>query len=209
MNLIIFAPVKQKPVEENKPINHVTPEQQAIIEAELFPHLDALYNFAYSLTRNEGEADDLVGETFLRVCRFIDNYRQGTNSKAWLFSILRNLFINEYRRKKVRPQATTIDNGRNGQSADDKGKSGFVDINEELFKKLLGDEVTHALANIPEDARTIIILSDLEDFTYEEIAEILEIPLGTVRSRLFRSRNMLKEKLKEYATKFGIKDKRS
>jgi len=142
---------------------------QIVFEEELFPHMDALKTFAYHLSYNEEDANDLVQETYMKAHRFIDKYDQGTNAKAWLFKILKNAYINEYRKS---------------------------------------DEVTIAINSLPIDFRTVILLCDIEGFTYEEISKIIDVPIGTVRSRLFRARNMLKEKLKAYAEKMGYEDKR-
>jgi len=192
--------------EENE--HHVTPEQRSIFENELLPQIDALYNFAFHLCYNEEDANDLVQETYLKAFRFIDKYIQGTNAKAWLFKILKNAFINQYRKKSKRPTRVDYEDIVSYHDNDDASFSEFTDLRQELFESMMGDEVTIAINSLPMDFRTVILLCDIEGFTYEEIAKIIDIPIGTVRSRLHRARKMLKEKLKEYAASLGYKDKR-
>jgi RNA polymerase sigma-70 factor (ECF subfamily) len=192
--------------EENE--HYVTPEQRSIFENELLPQIDALYNFAFHLCYNEEDANDLVQETYLKAFRFIDKYIQGTNAKAWLFKILKNAFINQYRKKSKRPTRVDYEDIVSYHDNDDASFSEFTDLRQELFESMMGDEVTIAINALPMDFRTVILLCDIEGFTYEEIAKIIDIPIGTVRSRLHRARKMLKEKLKEYAASLGYKDKR-
>lgn len=178
-----------------------------IFHNELFPHIEALKTFAYHLTYNEDDANDLVQETYMKAHRFIDKYIEGTNAKAWLFKILKNAYINQYRKKSKQPTRVDFEDVVNFHDSDDR-LPGYLDLREELFDKMMGDEVTIAINSLPIDFRTVVLLCDVEGFTYEEIAKIIDIPIGTVRSRLFRARNMLKEKLKAYAEKMGFKDKR-
>ncbi len=179
-----------------------------IFEEELFPHLEALKTFAFHLTYNDQDAEDLVQETYLKAHRFIDKYVEGTNGKAWLFKICKNAYINEYRRKVRRPTKVDYEEVVSYQDSEDPKSSAFTDLRDDLFKDRMGDEVTLALNSLPIDFRTVILLCDIEEFTYEEIAKIIDVPIGTVRSRLFRARNMLKDKLKTYAQKHGYKDYR-
>ena len=180
-------------------------DKEQLFEDELSPHADALYNFAYHLTYNEEDANDLVQDTFMKAFRFINSFDSGTNAKAWLFKILKNGFINEYRRKKKEPSKVDYEDIIAYQDADeDKGGVAF-DLREDIFDGMMGDEITIALNSLPIDFKTVILLCDIEGFTYEEIAKIIDIPIGTVRSRLHRARNMLKESLKEYAEKMGYK----
>jgi RNA polymerase sigma-70 factor (ECF subfamily) len=182
--------------------------KDAIFERELFPLMDALYNFAFHLVYDEDDANDLVQETFLKAYRFIDSYQEGTNAKAWLFKILKNAFINDYRKKTRQPSRVDLDDVSGYHDTDENGPSGYVDLRQEMFSSLMGDEVTRALNELPVDFRTVILLCDIEDFSYEEIAKIIDIPIGTVRSRLHRARNILKEKLRSYAADEGFKEKR-
>jgi len=179
-----------------------------VFEEELLPQIDALYTFAYHLTYNEEDANDLVQETYLKAHRFIDSYQAGTNAKAWLFRILKNAFINQYRKKSKRPTEVDYEEVVNFHDEEDSNYSSYLDLREEMFQGMMGDEVTTAINSLPVDFRVIILLCDIEGFTYEEISKIVNIPLGTVRSRLHRARNTLKERLKTYAESLGYKDKR-
>ena len=192
-------------------MNNRLPEKQRkdeLFERELFPLMDALYNFAFHLTYDEDDANDLVQETFLKAYRFIDSYQEGTNAKAWLFKILKNAFINDYRKKSRQPNRVDYEDFSSYQEADDESPSEYVDLRQEVFRGLIGDEVTKAITELPVDFKTVILLCDVEDFSYEEIASIIDIPIGTVRSRLHRARNILKEKLRKYAEKEGYQEKR-
>ncbi len=179
-----------------------------IFETEFLPHMKSLYNFALHLTGNEEDSNDLVQETYLKSYRFIDSFKSGTNAKAWLFRILKNSFINEYRKRSKLPNVSDFEDVLNYQDSEDVSKIGYLDLRQEVYQDMLGDEVTSALRALPVEFKTVIILCDLEGFTYEEISKIIDIPLGTVRSRLFRARNMLKDLLKEYAKKMGFKENR-
>ena len=180
----------------------------SVFEEEFLPHIDALNTFAFHLTYNESDAADLVQETYMKAYRFIDKYDQGTNAKAWLFKILKNAYINEYRRKSKRPTKVDFEDFVSYHDSEDDVNA-YTDLRMELFGDMMGDEVTTAINSLPIDFRTVILLCDVEGFTYEEISKIIDVPIGTVRSRLFRARNMLKEKLKVYATELGFEDKRS
>ena len=170
--------------------------------------MDALKTFAFHLTYREDEAEDLVQETYLKAHKFLDKYLEGTNAKAWLFKILKNAYINEFRKKSKRPNQVDYEEVIKYHDRDDKSNSGYTDLRDDIFGERMGDEVTSAINSLPIDFRTVILLCDIEGFTYEEIAKIIDVPLGTVRSRLFRARNTLKEKLKPYALKMGYKDMR-
>jgi len=184
-------------------------EGDDLFERELLPHVDALTTFAYHLTYHEEDAKDLVQETFMKAYRAINSYVEGTNAKAWLFKILKNAYINQYRKKSRRPTKVDFEEFIGYQEKDDSNSiAEYKDLRMEIFENLLGDEVTIAINSLPIDFRTVILLCDVEGFTYEEIAKIIDIPIGTVRSRLHRSRNMLKEKLKQYAESLGFEDKR-
>ncbi len=192
----------------------ITPKERAardkVFYDELFPQADALYNFAYHLALDESRARDLVQETFLKAYRAIASYQPGTNAKAWLFRILKNAFINEYRKKSKRPKQVDFEDVQR-YVEDDTIKPASTDgfkFNNDAFSGMMGDEVTMAINNLPVDFRTTLLLCDVEDFTYEEIAAIMDIPIGTVRSRLFRARNLLKNQLKAYAKSMGYDDVR-
>ncbi len=175
-----------------------------IFEQEFYPHMNALYNFAYHLVKNEEDANDLVQETYLRAFKAIERYHEGTHARAWLFRILKNNFINDYRKKNVRPTEVEYEEVLNFHDEEDTPYSTYSDLRVELFDHIIGDEVSKALAALPIEFRMVILLRDFEDFSYEEIAKIMDIPIGTVRSRLHRTRNMLKEKLRDYAKSMGF-----
>ena len=183
-------------------------KSQQIFEKELFPHMEALKTFAYHLTYNEEDADDLVQQTYLKAHKFIENYDAGTNAKAWLFKILKNAYINDYRKKVRRPTKVDLDDLISIRDGENPNSHTFHDLRQEIFDNTMGDEVTMAMNSLPIEFRTVILICDIENFSYDEIAKILELPIGTVRSRLFRARNMLKEKLKQYAINMGYKDMR-
>ncbi len=183
--------------------------KEKIFEEEMMPHVDALFNYAlHSFTRNEDDANDLVQDTMLKAYSSIDSYQEGTNAKAWLFKILYNTYINTYRKKKKRPNEVDFEKIKNLNNDEGNEFSNVVTIDEDVFGLMLGDEVSKAMDQLSDEARTVILLSDIMDFKYEEIAALLDIPIGTVRSRLFRARNTLKEILREYGKSIGIKDKR-
>jgi RNA polymerase sigma-70 factor (ECF subfamily) len=167
------------------------------------PNINAMYNFAYKLTLDEEDAKDLVQDTFLKAFRFIHSFEKGTNAKAWLFRILKNSFINEFRKQSKLPKKVDYQEVETFYNSDDADYDSTIDLRTEAVKNLIGDEVTVAINNLPVEFRTVIILADLESFTYEEMASILDIPVGTVRSRLHRARSILKQKLEQYALKMG------
>ncbi|WP_162341732.1 MULTISPECIES: sigma-70 family RNA polymerase sigma factor [Cyclobacterium] len=178
-------------------------EKNSIFDHEFMPHIDSMYNFAYRLTFDEDDAKDLVQDTYLKAYRFINSFEQGTNAKAWLFRILKNSFINEYRKKSKQPSKVDYQEVETYYNSDNVDYSMTSDLRVDAVKDMLGDEISNALNSLAVDFRTVIILCDLEGFTYEEMAKILDIPIGTVRSRLHRARNLLKDKLRSYAENMG------
>jgi RNA polymerase sigma factor (sigma-70 family) len=175
-------------------------------EQEFVPHLDAMYNFALRLTNDEADAHDLVQDTCLRAYRFIASFEPGTYAKAWLFRILKNNFINDYRKKSRGPSKVEFEWVEQSFTGDDDPEPAFqADLQAETVNEMLGDEITSAIQALPVDFRMIVILCDLEEFSYEEMAKILHIPIGTVRSRLHRARTLLKETLASFAAKRGYK----
>ncbi|MCH7412632.1 sigma-70 family RNA polymerase sigma factor [Belliella sp. R4-6] len=180
-------------------------EKNRIFDEEFMPHIDSMYNFGYRLTFDEDDAKDLVQDTYLKAYRFINSFEQGTNAKAWLFRILKNSFINDYRKKSKQPAKVDYQEVETYYNSDDVDYGITSDLRVDSLKDMLGDEISNALNSLAVDFRTVIILCDLEGFTYEEMAKILDIPIGTVRSRLHRARNLLKEKLRSYAQNMGYK----
>jgi len=179
------------------------PALDDLFEAEMIPHHKALYRFAYKLTGDEDEANDLVQDTYLKAYRFIGSYEEGSNAKAWLFRILKNSFINNYRKQSKEPNKVDYEEAENFLNTGISSYRETIDGRDKMFRSMVGDEVTRALNALPVDFRTVIILCDIEEFTYEEIAKIVDIPIGTVRSRLHRARKMLREMLTIYATEMG------
>lgn len=180
-------------------------KRHSIFEQEFMPHLDAMYNFAYRITYDEDVAKDLIQDTCFKAFRFIETFEEGTNAKAWLFRILKNCFINEYRKKNKVPSMVDYQDVETYYNSDDVNEVITNDLRVDMLEEMLGDEVSNALNSLAVDFRIVIILCDLEGFTYEEMSKILDIPIGTVRSRLHRARNLLREKLKAYAATMGYK----
>jgi RNA polymerase sigma-70 factor (ECF subfamily) len=178
-------------------------QKNEVFNKEFVPYLDSAYNFAYKLTLDEDDAKDLVQDTYTKAFRFINSFERGTNAKAWLFKILKNSFINEFRRQQKLPATVDYQDVEQVYNSDEVDEDYTVDLRSESVQDMIGDEVTNAINSLPVDFRTVIILCDLEDFTYEEMAKILDIPIGTVRSRLHRARSILKIELQAYAKKMG------
>lgn len=183
-------------------------EKQRVFDKEFMPHINSMYNFAYRLTLDEDDAKDLVQETYLKAFRFINSFEEGTNAKAWLFRILKNSFINNFRKKSKQPAKVDYQEVESYYNSEKVDENITTDLRVETVQHMIGDEITNALNSLAVDFRTVIILCDLEGFTYEEMAKILDIPIGTVRSRLHRARNLLKDKLNSYAQSMGYTDKR-
>lgn len=187
---------EQKPVAETTP--H-PPEVRAALEAEALAQVDALYRTAVRLTRNPADAEDLVQETYLRAFRALDRFRAGTNLRAWLFKILTNAFINEYRRRSRQPRSTSLDDTEEYYVFNHLIDSGIqpntVSPEDEVLSRIADSSVVRALEDLPPDFRQVVLLADVEGFAYREIAEILDIPIGTVMSRLHRARRRLQRSL--------------
>ncbi len=173
-------------------------------EAEALPHMDALYRTALRMTKNETDAEDLVQEAFVKAYRFWDKFETGSNCRAWLFKIMTNIFINDYRSKSRSPMSVNMDD------IDDNFLFGQLatigpgeDPEKQLFAKIFDDDVKKAIEELPDDFRLVVVLSFLEGFSYQEIAEIADLQLGTVKSRLHRGRKLLQKKLYDYAVRNG------
>lgn len=178
-------------------------EKKKVFETEFLPHIESMYNFAYRLTYDEDDSKDLVQETYLKAYRFIESFQKGTNAKAWLFRILKNSFINDFRKKSKEPSKVDYQEVESFYNSEEVDQRITTDLRVETVRDMIGDEISNALNSLEVDFRTVIILCDLEGFKYDEMAKILDIPIGTVRSRLHRARNLLKEKLSEYGKKMG------
>ena len=172
------------------------------------PLMGALYSAALRMTRNPADAEDLVQETYLRAYRGFGSFQEGTNLKAWLYRILTNTYINQYRAAKRRPELTDIEDVEDlylyrrlgGLEAQLAGRSPEA----EVLDSLPDDRVKEALESLPEQFRMAVLLADVEGFAYKEIAEILDIPIGTVMSRLHRGRKMLQKRLWDFAVENGL-----
>jgi RNA polymerase sigma-70 factor (ECF subfamily) len=181
-------------------------ERRRKFEALAFPHMDALYGTALRMTRRPLDAEDLVQDVFLRAYRFFDKFEEGTNFKAWIFKILTNTFINRYRKKVREPQQTEFERveyfyTEAVKERDDKYETRY---DEQRYADLFGDEVNAALGKLSYDFRAVVILCDIEGFSYKEIAKIIGAPIGTVMSRLSRARQQLQTYLRDYAQREGI-----
>ncbi len=172
-------------------------------EREAIPHMDALFNFAVRITGDSDDANDLVQETFLRAFRFFDKFEKGTNCKAWLFRIMKNTYINSYRKNAREPEKVDYEDVENFYENVKPSSTDDAHLEKEIFDNLLDDDVSNAIQKLPEEFRTVVILADIEGFTYEEIADFIDCPVGTVRSRLHRARKMLFAKLHKYARSKG------
>lgn len=182
------------------------PQLYQEFEKEAIPHMNALYNFALKMTGDEDDADDLVQETYLKAFRFFDKFEKGTNCKAWLFRILKNSYINDYRKQVKEPNKVDYEDIQNFYENIKSDEVESKHYEQDVFSNLLDDEISKAITDLPEDFRTVIILSDIEGFTYDEIADFVDIPVGTVRSRLHRARKMLYSQLYDYAKDRGFVD---
>lgn len=177
--------------------------RKADFDSEAMPHMGILHGYAVKITGNQLDADDLVQETFLRAFRFFDKFEKGTNCKAWLFRIMKNLFINKYRKNQKEPGKVDYGEIENFFDTIRAERLDSSDLQEKVFSNLLDDDVTRALNSLQDDFKTVVILCDLEGLSYEEIAEFIQCPIGTVRSRLHRGRKMLQQKLYDYAKERG------
>src|SRR6476659_507965 len=181
---------------------------QARFAEQAMEFMPSLYSGALRMTRNAADAEDLVQETYLKAYRAFASFEEGTNLKAWLFRILTNTFINSYRAKQRRPGETDLDDVEDlymyrrlgGLEAAMAGRS----AEDELLERFTDDEVKQALEDLPEQFRVAVLLADVEGFSYKEIAEILDIPIGTVMSRLHRGRKQLQKRLWDLAEERGL-----
>jgi RNA polymerase sigma-70 factor (ECF subfamily) len=175
--------------------------KQREFEDEALIHLDALYGLALRLSGgDEPRAEDLVQDAILKAYRAWDRFEAGTNCRAWLMTILRNTFINEFRRQKTRPTPIEFE-----QVAERPFSESLYEADPEgrIFDHIIDDQVVAAIDELPEEFRVAVVLSDLEGLSYQEVAELMGIPVGTVKSRLFRARKRLQERLYEYAVEMG------
>ncbi len=177
-------------------------------ENEALPHMDALLRTALRMTKNQSDAEDLVQEAMVKAYRFWDKFEPGSNCRAWLFKIMTNIFINNYRSKSRTPVSVNVDDIDDNFLYGQLANLGPEENPEQaLFSKIFDDDVKKAIEELPDDFRLVVVLSFLEGFSYQEIAEIADLQLGTVKSRLHRGRKLLQKQLYDYAVRNGyIKD---
>ncbi|MDX1622051.1 MAG: sigma-70 family RNA polymerase sigma factor [Nitriliruptorales bacterium] len=181
-------------------------ERRRLFEEQVIPHLDRLYGGALRYTRDPSDAEDLVQETVAKAYSAFHQFQQGTNLKAWLYRILHNTYINRYRKQQRRPQETLQD------EIDDFSLYDVLSREDGSAETLVLDQITdeevqQALEDLPEQFRVAVYLADVEGFSYKEIAEIMNTPIGTVMSRLHRGRKALEKALTEYARRRGLIDR--
>ena len=183
--------------------------ETASFHDEALPHLDAVYRFALRLAGSPDRAEDLVQETFLRALRAWDQYKPGTRAKSWLFTICRNVFLRQRERGQRHDQIVREESlaGGSGGAVNDINpvwrELHSTDPEGRFFDAIVDEKILESIDDLPEEYRTAVVLSDLEDLSYQEISELMEVPVGTVKSRLFRGRRQLQRQLYDYAVEMG------
>lgn len=187
-------------------VKETAAERTARFERDAMPHLDQLYAGALRMTKNPSDAEDLVQETYIKAYRAFDQYEDGTNLKAWLFRILTNTYINLYRKNQRGPAIDPTDTIEDWQMAraERHTSGGLRSAEAEALDLLPNDVISNALKSIPLEFSQAVYLADVDGFSYKEIAEIMDSPIGTVMSRLNRGRKMLRELLADYAIENGF-----
>ena len=186
---------------------NLTVEEKERFQLEALPLLDSLYGAALRMTRNPSDAEDLVQETMLRAYRAFDRFEPGTNLKAWLFRIMTNAYINTYRKRQREPQRVSADDLEDFDLYQElkNHDSQFGETPENIvLDSLVDSDILEAIDDLPEQFRLAVVLSDVEGFSYAEMAEIMGVPMGTVMSRLHRGRKALQKRLWELARDRGI-----
>lgn len=178
--------------------------QQSDFEETAIPYMDAVYTYGLHLTNDKEAAADLLQETYLKAFRFFYSFQKGTNCKAWLFQIMKNSFINHYRRQAKEPAKVSYDVVEEYFETICSDEINLNNLERTLFDNNLGDEVNRALQLLPSIFKEVLVLSDMEGFSYEEIAQIAHCPIGTVRSRLHRARKLMFTLLYDYAKEQGL-----
>ena len=180
-------------------LNELEIQKQQKFESETVPHQDALYNYALKIARNADDAQDLLQETYYKAFKSYHQFENGTNSKAWMFMILKNTFINNYRKLKREPAKLDYDEIEDLYETIKSEQSKDNNLDLDFYNNLFDDDLSSALAKLPEKMKEVFLLCDLEGYSYEEISEIVDKPIGTVRSRLHRARKLLQDELFGYA----------
>ncbi len=182
-------------------------QQGASFVDEAIPHMDAVFRFALRLAGTQDEAEDLVQDTYFRAFRAWEQYAPGTRCKSWLFTICRNVFLRQrergQRHDEILTETAYEDPRALSREAPVFAASKNADPEGEFFRSIVDEEILRAIDDLPDEYRMAVVLSDLEDLSYSEIAEVMEIPVGTVKSRLFRGRRRLQERLHAYAVEMG------
>ncbi len=180
--------------------------EREAFEREAMPHLDALHGYAMHLSRNKADAEDLVQETYVKALKNYKRYTAGTNCRAWLFRIMTNTFFNLQRsRKRRRSVGSDSLPDVEMQVAEHHQDQGiYRPLEAQVLDRMVSDHMTEALESLPDDFRTVLLLADLQDFSYKEIAEVCDCPVGTVMSRLYRARKAMQRKLLDHAVNEGI-----
>ncbi|ORC15297.1 RNA polymerase [Rothia nasimurium] len=181
-------------------------ERKSRFEREALLYVDQLYAAALRMARNPQDAEDLVQEAYMKAFSAFHQYKPGTNLKAWLYRILTNTYINIYRKRQREPYQANTDTVEDWQlaKAGEHDSKGLPSAENEALARLPDSDIKEALQSIPEDFRMAVYYSDVEGFSYKEISEIMDTPMGTVMSRLHRGRKLLRDKLTDYATERGI-----
>jgi len=195
---------KKKPRKGRNTLSREELKKQQEFQQEAVTHINSLYNYALHLTMNPDDAEDLVQETYLKAYKFFNSFERGTNCKAWLFKILKNNYINRFRKNSREPGKVDYDLIKDFYHSIKDVRSDTSEAESDYFHSLMHEEVYQALQSLPEEFREVIQLCDIEGFTYEEIANMVESPIGTVRSRLYRGRKLLRAQLETYARKYGF-----
>ena len=169
------------------------------------PYRDQLYKSALRMTRSVEDAEDLIQETYLKAFKYYERFAEGTNFKAWLFKIMKNTFINSYRKRKLQPPKVDFDEVQEGleETLLDQAHASLADPESWLMSVEMDAEVREALLGLPHDYKMVVLLADLEGFAYKEIADILAVPVGTVMSRLYRGRRMLERALLSFGRRYN------
>lgn len=184
-------------------------EKSERFQREALPHLDQLYGAAMRLTRNQQDAEDLVQETYAKAFAAFHQFKPGTNLRAWLYRILNNTFISNYRKAQRQPRQADVAEVEDWQeyAASNHSSRGLQSAEAEAIENLPDSEIREALAKLPQDRRLVVYLADVEGFSYQEISEIMDTPIGTVMSRLHRGRRQLRDLLADYAKDLGYATK--